>query len=705
MVDSTASTGLLSVDLSTGVVVVRAGTSIDQLIRWLVPLGWFVPVTPGTRYGQRRRRDRGRHPRQEPPLVGFVVRPRRLVPDDGRRRLDPRRRPGADARPVLGDVRRHGPHRRDPRRHRPDEAHRDQLAHGRHRPHARPRVADVADGRQRPGVRVLGRPGSTWSPAGSRMGRGVLDRGRFATRDELGKRQARRPLEFHDRELVTAPPLPNGLLNPAHRPGVQRVLVPQDATRATRPPPDDRRLLPPARPRAATGTACTARAGCVQWQCVVPEGPGRRDRDRGEAVQLDPRVVVPGGAQADGPRRRRPPVVPDRGMDARPRHPRDARASSPSSTSSTRRSSVPGGRLYLAKDSRMRPELMGAMYPRLDEWRAIRSAIDPEGRFASDMSRRLGLHLDGAAVNRSGSSTSDRSCPSTCSSAGRRQRRGMAPGVLVEPAGRAEQPALERTHRGVVDVDGLGEVLADLAVVVGERADALAQLAAEAGDLGGLVGDPTLLPPHRHGAEQREQRARRRQHDVVLPGGLEQGRVAVERGVEERVARQEQHDHVDRAVDHLAVATAAEGHDVRPDRLRVLGQELGAPSRVVAVRGVEVAVERRLRVDHDRPLVGELDDQVGPTGPLVGGDARAARRSRSTRSCRRARPPGAAAPRPRARGRGCRGARRRGGRSRRAMPRSPRGGPPPPVAATSCPRPGCVRAHRGGVRAATSARR
>src|SRR5829696_10277798 len=49
VVDSTASTGLLSLDLSTGVVVVRAGTSIDQLIRWLVPLGWFVPVSPGTR--------------------------------------------------------------------------------------------------------------------------------------------------------------------------------------------------------------------------------------------------------------------------------------------------------------------------------------------------------------------------------------------------------------------------------------------------------------------------------------------------------------------------------------------------------------------------------------------------------------------------------------------------------------------------------
>jgi decaprenylphospho-beta-D-ribofuranose 2-oxidase len=49
-----------------------------------------------------------------------------------------------------------------------------------------------------------------------------------------------------------------------------------------------------------------------------------------------------------------------------------------------------GGRIYLAKDARMLPSMM-QYYPGLEQFRAVRRRIDPEGRFSSLQSERLGL--------------------------------------------------------------------------------------------------------------------------------------------------------------------------------------------------------------------------------------------------------------------------------------------------------------------------
>jgi decaprenylphospho-beta-D-ribofuranose 2-oxidase len=50
-----------------------------------------------------------------------------------------------------------------------------------------------------------------------------------------------------------------------------------------------------------------------------------------------------------------------------------------------------GGRVYLAKDSRVPPDVLAEMYPRLAEFRKLRAEFDPAGLLASDLSRRLGL--------------------------------------------------------------------------------------------------------------------------------------------------------------------------------------------------------------------------------------------------------------------------------------------------------------------------
>ncbi len=50
-----------------------------------------------------------------------------------------------------------------------------------------------------------------------------------------------------------------------------------------------------------------------------------------------------------------------------------------------------GGRHYLAKDAQTTPDVIRAGYPHLDQWKAIRARVDPDGLWVSDQARRLDL--------------------------------------------------------------------------------------------------------------------------------------------------------------------------------------------------------------------------------------------------------------------------------------------------------------------------
>lgn len=48
-----------------------------------------------------------------------------------------------------------------------------------------------------------------------------------------------------------------------------------------------------------------------------------------------------------------------------------------------------GGRVYLAKDARLSAESFRGMYPRYTEWLKVKNTVDPNNRFSSSLSRRL----------------------------------------------------------------------------------------------------------------------------------------------------------------------------------------------------------------------------------------------------------------------------------------------------------------------------
>ena len=50
-----------------------------------------------------------------------------------------------------------------------------------------------------------------------------------------------------------------------------------------------------------------------------------------------------------------------------------------------------GGRVYLAKDARLKPQHFEAMYPLAGTFAAVRRRVDPEGQITSDLDRRLGI--------------------------------------------------------------------------------------------------------------------------------------------------------------------------------------------------------------------------------------------------------------------------------------------------------------------------
>ena len=128
---------------------------------------------------------------------------------------------------------------------------------------------------------------------------------------------------------------------------------------------------------SATGTASTgAAASCsTSSSCrSAPRTSCARSFDRIAAAARRRRLAV---LKRFGPANPAPMSFPHPGLDARPRPARHRLRWARCSTTSTNSSLAAGGRVYLAKDSRARPEVIAAMYPRLAEFAKARDGSTP----------------------------------------------------------------------------------------------------------------------------------------------------------------------------------------------------------------------------------------------------------------------------------------------------------------------------------------
>jgi decaprenylphospho-beta-D-ribofuranose 2-oxidase len=389
--DTTAISGIHHLDLEQGIVTADAGTSLDALMRWLVPLGWFVPVTPGTRQvtvgGAIAADVHGKNHHVAGSWCDAVDAITIVTPAHGKRRITPTSDPdlfwatagGMGLTGIVLDA-----------TFRLKRIETSLVSVDTDRtPDLETTLALMESGDDAYDYSVA------WidlMAEGASMGRSVLGRGRFATLDQLSPKQRRDPLRFDARTLVTAPELvPPHLIN--------RLTIKAFNELWYRKAPKRRR---DELQKIATfwhpldlvdrWNRAYGRTGLLQWQFVVPFAADDVLRSIIGELSRSGSPSFLAVLKRMGPGNPGPLSFPIEGWTLAFDVP--ASLGAPLGALLDRLDDevvAAGGRLYLAKDSRMRPELLEAMYPRLDEWLAVRRDVDPDGVLASDLARRLRL--------------------------------------------------------------------------------------------------------------------------------------------------------------------------------------------------------------------------------------------------------------------------------------------------------------------------
>lgn len=381
----------VAVDDRAGLATVGGGVSIDDLLRVIVPRGFFVPVTPGTRSvtigGAVASDIHGKNHHVDGSLGSHVVRMSLMLADGSVVELSP----GSDAELFWCTVGGMGLTgivvdvtlrliRIETSRCTVDTVRCADLDDV---------MAAMEDGDHRYRYSVAWVDGTA---TGASLGRSVLTRGDHATLDRIGAHALTDPLDYDPRQRVTVPPAapPSGVLNRATVAAFNELWYRRAPRRRDG---EIASITSFFHPLDAIGSwnRLYGRRGFVQYQILAPFGQEpvlRRVVERLASSGAPSFLTVLKRFGAANPA---PLSFPAPGWALSLDLPVGRRGLGTLLHDLDREVLDAGGRHYLAKDGHTTPDMIRRGYPRLDEWRAVRDRADPNGVWRSDLARRLDL--------------------------------------------------------------------------------------------------------------------------------------------------------------------------------------------------------------------------------------------------------------------------------------------------------------------------
>ena len=387
----TAGTGDVVLDPAAGRATVGAGVSIDELLRVIVPRGFFVPVTPGTRFvtigGAIASDIHGKNHHVDGSIANYIDSITMMLADGSTTVVGPHSNPalfwattgGMGLTGVMLDA---------TIRLLPIETSRMRVDTSR-----------MADLDTLLATMSSGDDDVRYSVAwidlvakGRHLGRSVLSRGDHARLTDLDARQAVDPFAYGPHQLIAVPPLvPSvGVLNHASIAAFNEVWYRKAPKRRTGEIQGIGAFFHPLDLVGSWNRLYGSR-GMLQYQFVVPFGEEDAMRTVVERLSASGAPSFLAVLKRFGGANPAPLSFPRAGWTLALDLPGASRGLGDLLHGLDRVVLDAGGRHYLAKDSHMTPDAVRRGYPRLDDWKAIRDEVDPHRVWQSDLGRRLGL--------------------------------------------------------------------------------------------------------------------------------------------------------------------------------------------------------------------------------------------------------------------------------------------------------------------------